>query len=229
MITLHNELLYKAKDRELYKTYCSERQLFGISCQTTAGTKESHPEYAHVFSFDRNGRGAVVTQQGEYKWIDSNLIVTSMSSESENYYATLYRTDSKCNCFGTAYRCGHCAAGIIRSPLNFRQTETVGSADTYVYQTLIGAYRIWIKEDDEVRVRYNFLWEKSDFFNHLLQEVDTVEIQYGKCLDLEWEVCLYAYPNQDVDKVLLIGYQVRVEVIDVNVSASLINNRNHLS
>lgn len=213
MITLHNELLYKAKDRELYKTYSPQTKLFGIAAQSASGTKEIYPSYAHIFNFEKGGKGGAVTSSGQYFWIDSNLIVTPMSSESENYYATLYRQDSKCDCYGTAYRCGHCEAGIIRSPSNFRQTETVGSADTYEYQTLIGAYRIWIKEEPEVRARYNFLWEKGDFFNRLLQEIDTAEMQYGKCLDLEWEVCLYEYPSKGIDEVLLTGYQVRVEVI----------------
>jgi len=217
---LFHEQLLKKEHKVFYKTYCTKKQMFGIAYQSPAGNKEILPEFMHVYNYGDNGKCAVIADTGDYKWVDQSLTVSNMNEAEENYFTTLYKQNSRCNCFGTVIRCGHCEQGIIRNPMNFLKKELVGDSQTYEYNTQVAVYRVWIKEELELKTRHSHLWEASELENNLQQEIDLTEVADGICNELELEVCLYKYPNLDIDEVDLSSYSIRIEIIKKNTTTT---------
>lgn len=227
MTILNNEEVYKDKDRVIYKLYCPQKQLFGLSLQTKDGRKELHPAYKSIHRYFSNGMGVVVTPEGQYLWVDRDLMLREMSIGDEAMVSTLYTHDAVCNCVGTAETetCSLCRNGVIRNPENFRKVQYTDHL-TYEYETALGAYRITLQEESSTPESCNYLWRICDLEDALREMIDEAEKNDKTCANKSLLICVAVDLGEGEEpRISLKSYRTEVEVIDVNFSLDFDSNR----
>ena len=125
IVVLRKEVLYQKNEKVIYKTYNLIKDTYGMWMSIPEGALKFKAVFLHIFPYQANGKAAVVTELGEYKWVDLRWKITEMSEEEKEEWSSYRVKDSRCICNGKpkSGECIYCEDGIIYNSYGFNRSN----------------------------------------------------------------------------------------------------------
>ncbi|GAB3533112.1 hypothetical protein GCM10027443_17980 [Pontibacter brevis] len=216
---LKNELLYKAGEIEIYKTYNKEEDSYGLYWTSPDGYRRSEYHYTLIHPFE-NQRAAALRFVGGiewvWMWIDTDLNESEMDDLSRVIWEVLRVGDSRCNCNGTdeMFGCDLCVLGKIENSYNFKTIFNDAFQKVFTYDTEEVCYTIKLTVcEDNQSMTFDYMWEQEEVENRVKGIINTYEEQIYE-LEEHLMVCVVIH-CEDSPAVRLVPCTVSIDIVSV--------------
>ena len=126
IVVLRKEVLYQKNEKVIYKSYNLINDTYGMWMPIPEGALKYKAVFLHIFPYNENKKAAVITELGEYKWVDLKWKMSEMTKEEKEEWSSYQVKDSKCICNGEpkSGKCIYCKGGIIYNSYGYNYSNS---------------------------------------------------------------------------------------------------------